>query len=96
MELWRGEWARLKKHVTGGCDKEHIGKMIMYLSLMLVAVTTRVRAMGVLTDGRHAALYVANKSPDGTITFARSSSLALNQGEQVASNVHCGAFRLRC
>ena len=64
-------------------DKEHVGKMIVYLSIMLDALATRVRAMGVLTDGLHAALYVGNKSPDGTITFAKSLPLALNQGDRV-------------
>ena len=75
-------------------DREHIGKMIVYLLVMLVAVTARVRAMGVLTDGEHAALYVASKGPDGTITFAKSLPLALNQGEQVHSKRCHGGYTL--
>ncbi len=68
--------------VRGGMeDKEHIGKMVVYLSAMLQALATRLLAMAILTDGRHAALYVARKADDGMVTFARSKSFALEAGK---------------
>lgn len=65
--------------------------MIMYLSVMSRALSARVRAMGVLTDGRHAALYVASKGLDGIFSFAKSSPLTMNSGDHAASNRDHGA-----
>jgi hypothetical protein len=61
-------------------DKENNGKMIVYLYLMLQTLATRLRAMGILIDGRHAALYVATKDYYGRISYARSKAFSLDEG----------------
>ncbi|KAK9803890.1 hypothetical protein WJX72_002494 [[Myrmecia] bisecta] len=61
-------------------DKEHVGKMIRYLCLMLESLPIKVLAFGILTDSRHVALYQGNKATDGGITISRSRPFAMGSG----------------
>ena len=62
-------------------DKDHVGKMVIYLTQMLREQTTRVKAMGILTDARHAALYIAERNPDGTASYSRTQAFEMVSGD---------------